>query len=1024
MLVLPRPAYGATETQPQTGLEVAIAHRADAALADLGTEAKQVIARRIFLRLIQFGEGRPDTRRQQLEEDLRSLEEDSQLFNATLQHLASRDRRLLTFSGEESDANRKVDIAHEALISGWGKLQQWINQLREAEKIRRRLREKAREWTRLEQKGGLLDEAELLEAETWLSSNEAKVLGYDKPLYNLITASREKIEQVKRLKQEQQERELKLIEENLKAEKLAKQKAQTLNWVAGIFSVVLTGATIFAAFQWRNAEIGQIRALSESSTAKFTSNRSSLVALLDALKAGKRLKRLLWLLPINQETELRANIMTALTQAVFWVKEKNRLEDHFGEVSSVSFSPDGKTIATASGDSTIKLWQHDGSNIATLQGHKQGVTSVSFHPKEQILVSGSLDGTVRLWEKQNNRWTEDEAWQKIFTDSEQDRIVRAVSFSLDGRFFAAGGDDETVKIWALDRGKSSKPIILKGHGDIINSLSFSPNGQIIVTASHDGTIKLWKWQENKVITEDKKTFKNARVGSVRFSPDGKWIVAGSLEKGTVKLWQWNGQQLTGKKPFTGHSDGVRTLSFSSDSKILASAGEDNIIKLWQLDGTPITKFIGHTNFVLGVSFSPDKQILASASQDNTVKFWQLDTQLKVISNSNNFINSVSCSSHCDIIAAASEEDNKVKLWRSDGTPIDILDGHTGRINNLSISSDGRKIASASKDSTIKLWQLDENGMPKCGDTNQNGNTNCYEDFLNQPNERTDFIDVSFSPDNEMIAIATREGKVQLWRLKERELIANLKSKGHKGIAYDVSFSPNGEMLASAGGDGIVKLWNTEDGTLMTESEELDDKNYDFYKVRFNPDSNMIAAASTRGSVKLWKIEKSDRTPVRLEPKATLSKNNSPVTAVSFSPDGEMIASGNDRGTIFLWKPDGTLITELSGHSKYVTDLNFSSDSKILVSGSDDASIILWNLDEWSLDNLSLDSFITLGCSLIQDYLKTNPNIERDRHLCTDRANPAYLTQKAIAINRSLTKSRFDPGVCSSRQRTVCCLSSS
>ena len=254
LLVLPRPAYGATETQPRTGLEVAIAHRADAAYADLGMEGKQAIARRIFLRLIQFGEGRPDTRRQQLEADLRSFEEDSQLFDETLQHLASSNRRLLTFSGEESDRERKVDIAHEALISGWPALQQWISQLREAEKIRRRLQGKAQEWTRLEKKGGLLDEAELPEAESWLSSNEAKVLGYDKSLSDLITTSREVIEEVKRQKEEQEKQKLKLIEDNLKAEKLAKQKAQTLNWVAGIFSVVLTGATIFAAFQWRKAE--------------------------------------------------------------------------------------------------------------------------------------------------------------------------------------------------------------------------------------------------------------------------------------------------------------------------------------------------------------------------------------------------------------------------------------------------------------------------------------------------------------------------------------------------------------------------------------------------------------------------------------------------------------------------------------------------------------------------------------------------------------------------------------------------
>ena len=193
LLILPRPAYGGTLTQTQTGLQVAIAHRADAAMADLETAAKQAIARRIFLRLVQFGEGRADTRRQQSIEALQAMGDDPVLFQTTLDHLV--DSRLLTLSGKEDKAKSiDVDIAHEALIAGWPTFQQWISQQMEGEQTRRRLIEKATEWIRLGRGGGLLDRVELAEAEHWSTSSKAVDLGEDLAVSELMVASREAIQ--------------------------------------------------------------------------------------------------------------------------------------------------------------------------------------------------------------------------------------------------------------------------------------------------------------------------------------------------------------------------------------------------------------------------------------------------------------------------------------------------------------------------------------------------------------------------------------------------------------------------------------------------------------------------------------------------------------------------------------------------------------------------------------------------------------------------------------------------------------
>ena len=173
-----------------------MARRADAALAALTTpeqqaiaREQQAIARRIFLRLVQFGEGRADTRRQQTVAELRGGGDDPILFEQTLHHLTA--DRLLTLSGDEQTTNPCVDLAHEALISGWPRLQQWLGERREAEQTRRRLEAKAAEWVRLGRgSDGLLHGYALAEARQWLVSPDAEDLGYTANLADLVRASR------------------------------------------------------------------------------------------------------------------------------------------------------------------------------------------------------------------------------------------------------------------------------------------------------------------------------------------------------------------------------------------------------------------------------------------------------------------------------------------------------------------------------------------------------------------------------------------------------------------------------------------------------------------------------------------------------------------------------------------------------------------------------------------------------------------------------------------------------------------
>ncbi len=216
--LLPVSAYDRLGSDGRSGLAVAIATKADATLAALPAE-QQAIARRILVRLVQFGEGRPDTRRQQPMTELRAGN-DPALFDRTLCHLV--DHRLLTLSGEEGDPDRRADLAHEALIDGWPAFQRWLAERREAEQARRRLEAKAAEWVRLGRgKAGLLDRVQLAEAQHWLASHDAADLGYGGTLTALVAASRSAIEEAERKEESARRRELVL-------ERRARRRTQAL----------------------------------------------------------------------------------------------------------------------------------------------------------------------------------------------------------------------------------------------------------------------------------------------------------------------------------------------------------------------------------------------------------------------------------------------------------------------------------------------------------------------------------------------------------------------------------------------------------------------------------------------------------------------------------------------------------------------------------------------------------------------------------------------------------------------------
>jgi len=238
-----------------------------------------------------------------------------------------------------------------------------------------------------------------------------------------------------------------------------------------------------------------------------------------------------------------------------------------------------------------------------------------------------------------------------------------------------------------------------------------------------------------------------------------------------------------------------------------------------------------------------------------------------------------------------------------------LEGHSDIVWDVSFSPNGELIASASRDRTVKLWRPDGTLV-----TTLQG----HQDSITR---------VSFSPDSRLIASSSWDGTVKLWR-RDGTLVRTL--TGHKGYVYSVSFSPNGQQLASTGEDGTVRLWQVDGELLHTLSAHKKGAQW----VSFSPNGEMLASAGSDQTIKLWTKEG------KLQ--QTLTGHQGKVNSVAFSPDGQFIASASDDRTIKLWDTQGKLIKTLSQAERWVLNVTFSADSQFIAAASADNTVRLWN----------------------------------------------------------------------------------
>jgi WD40 repeat protein len=297
---------------------------------------------------------------------------------------------------------------------------------------------------------------------------------------------------------------------------------------------------------------------------------------------------------------------------------------HSREVYALSWSPDGKLIASGSSDETVHVWEAAGGKIVLIyRGHshligKGLVQAVMWSPDGNYIASGSWDKSVRVWAASTGN--------TISTYRSYYEVVESVAWSPDGKYIASGNRNGTVHIWDVASGKNTRNFLGHYANEVnvdVAAIAWSPDGKRVASGSWDRTVKVWNAIKRGNKKNDYLIFRghSAEVNALAWSPDGSRIASGGRDD-LVRVWDSTSGDLF--LTYRGHSGYVVGVAWSPDRTRIASAGADKTVQVWDVaTGNRICTYKGHTGRVNAVAWSPDGQRLASASNDKTVHVWQI-----------------------------------------------------------------------------------------------------------------------------------------------------------------------------------------------------------------------------------------------------------------------------------------------------------------------------------------------------------------------------------------------------------------
>jgi WD40 repeat protein len=428
-----------------------------------------------------------------------------------------------------------------------------------------------------------------------------------------------------------------------------------------------------------------------------------------------------------------------------------------GGPGNTAFSPDDKHFAVSDDfEKGVRIIDvTTGQESRSVFGHSTGGSSVAYSPDGKLFAAGSKDGSVRVWDVANREQT------RIYRHSWS---VDALAFSPDSRKLVAGSDQRSSQCTVWDLESAQEMTTLKGHSNQVWTVAFSGNSAFLASTGDDGQVIIWNVKLRKSIltleasTRSSTSVRNSIYGAA-FSPDGQLIASPSYDSNTreprtVRLWSAE----TGKPilDLVGHTNRVLTVAFSPDGKRLASSSYGQEVKVWDVQAGRELFTLTHTNLFTTVVFSPDGNRVAAASVDGTVRVWDATNGREIFVLNAHRIRVCCIAFSPDGKLMASSSSGEVKVWDSaSGRELKVLKELDGEIRCVAFSPDGLRLATTTAPTgmqysrpseAVKIWDVATGLEVLTLDSGLNG--------------------VAFSPDGGFLASASRDGTVRIWDARE------------------------------------------------------------------------------------------------------------------------------------------------------------------------------------------------------------------------------------------------------------------